>query len=146
MLFFGYIYIFTFSSVTHGFSVWLRNGAGGWMQRVGDVGGGDRWPSLAPTDLTTQPGSLLSPLRNLQWLPLPSAQSRLLPHGAGGPGILHCGTSCHWSSFLHPSEARKVSWATHQLRDHDKPLDLSVAQEHDFQPNRAAMQSKCECA
>ena len=32
--FFGCIYIFTFSSVTHGFSTWLRNGGGGWIQRV----------------------------------------------------------------------------------------------------------------
>lgn len=45
---FGYIYIFTFSSVTHGFSVWLRNGRGGWMKRVTGVGGGDRWPGTAP--------------------------------------------------------------------------------------------------
>lgn len=45
---FGYIYIFTFSSVTHGFSVWLRNGGGGWMQRVAGVGGGDRWARTAP--------------------------------------------------------------------------------------------------
>lgn len=53
------------------------------MQRVGDVGGGDRWPGIAPTDLTAQPGSLLSQLRNRQWPPLPSAQSGLLPRGAG---------------------------------------------------------------
>lgn len=43
-----HIYIFTFSSVTHGFSVWLRSGGGGWTQRVAGGGGGDRWPRQAP--------------------------------------------------------------------------------------------------
>lgn len=61
---FGYIYIFTFSSVTHGFSVQLRNGGGGWKQRVAGVGGEDRCPRTAPRGPEAQPESLFSQFRN----------------------------------------------------------------------------------
>lgn len=53
--FFGCIYIFTFSSVTHGFSTWLRNGGGGWMQRVEPDGPDSTWAPEGPAWVTGSP-------------------------------------------------------------------------------------------
>lgn len=74
---FSVTYVFLHSPVTHGFSVWLRNGGGRWMQRLVGVGGGEWWPRTAPVHLRTQPGSLFPQPRNHQWLPtaLCNAQS-----------------------------------------------------------------------
>lgn len=98
----GYVYIFIFSSVTHGFSVWLRNGGGGWMQRVAGVGGGDRWPRTAPRNPGTQPGSFPSQLKTFRGSPLPSAQS---PDSFPGVGAAQAP-----SAFALPSEQGRVSW------------------------------------
>lgn len=107
---FSVTYIFLHSPVTHGFSVWLRNGGGRWMQRVVGVGGGEWWPRTAPVHLRTQPGALFPQPRNHQWLPTAlCTKSRLLPVAQGGPDILHGGLSCHLFSLRHLSEQGKVS-------------------------------------
>lgn len=70
LLFFGCIYIFTFSTVAHGSSQWLRSsGGGGWGESMQSSRKcrrwrRDRWLRTVPRDLRAQPGSLLSQLRH----------------------------------------------------------------------------------
>lgn len=123
-----HIYIFTFSSVTHGFSVWLKSGGGGWIQRVAGVGGGDRWPGTAPKDLRAQPRAFLPQLRNHLWLPTALRTKSRPPGGAWrGACTLHSGKNA-LSSWLQPSvqgKGARRSSAPRKLCDLIKCLYLS---------------------